>query len=133
MSYLEILLSLKIFFSIFLIGLVILIIKSDSQKRKKILKIFLAVIFIWITFFTVDYIRVKKQKLPIFCSKLFGLFSYMDGGTIEYIGFGYKVIDFHQIVFGTEGWENIYKLEEKYICPWNISKEEAFKKIEQQR
>ena len=58
--------------------------------------------------------------MPIFCFNFIDIYSYKDGGTIEYIGFGYKVIDFHKLVYGQPYWEGEYKLEEKYICPWNV-------------
>ena len=67
---------------------------------KKILKVIVGIlgiiVVLGIVFFTVDYNRVKNQKKPIFCIKsLAG--GIMDGGTIEYLGLGYKVIDFHTI------------------------------------
>ncbi len=82
----------------------------------------------WIIFFTVDYIRAKNQKLPIFCSKLFGLFSYQDGGTVEYIGLGYKVISFKALLDEGmyPGWEGNLFLETKYICPIYTTYREAF-------
>ena len=46
--------------------------------------------------FIVDYNRVQKQEKPIFCiENPAGEIS--DGGTIEYFGLGYKVIDFHTL------------------------------------
>ena len=67
---------------------------------KKILKVVVGIlgiiVVLGIVFFTVDYNRVKNQKKPIFCIKsLAG--GIMDGGTIEYFGLGYKVIDFHTV------------------------------------
>ncbi len=115
----------------FLFWLTILFLKSDTEKRKKIIFKILVAIAIWIIFFTVDYIRTQKQKLPIFCSKLFGLFSYQDGGTVEYIGLGYKVIDFHSLLNGDEypGAENTLFLERKYICPIYVTYGEAYRNI----
>lgn len=54
------------------------------------------IVVLGIVFFTVDYNRVKNQKKPIFCIKS-PAGGIMDGGTIEYFGLGYKVIDFHTI------------------------------------
>lgn len=54
------------------------------------------IVVLGIVFFTVDYNRVKNQKKPIFCIKD-PAGAIMDGGTIEYFGLGYKVIDFHTI------------------------------------
>ena len=67
---------------------------------KKILKVVAGIlgiiVVLGIVFFTVDYNRVKNQKKPIFCIKS-PAGGIMDGGTIEYFGLGYKVIDFHTI------------------------------------
>ena len=73
---------------------------------KKILKVVAGIlgiiVVLGIVFFTVDYNRVKNQKKPIFCIKS-PAGGIMDGGTIEYFGLGYKVIDFHTIA----GFDNI--------------------------
>ena len=67
---------------------------------KKGIKIFLIIIgFIIIfglIFFAVDYNRVKNQEKPIFCIQ-HPAGVIMDGGTIEYFGLGYKVIDFNML------------------------------------
>ena len=99
------------------------IIKSNSTKFKKIIKIISFLIIIWIICFSSDYILAKNQKLPLFCSKLFGIFSYQDGGTVEYIGLGYKVIDFHVLL--TDPYLPGEKLEKKYLCSWNTTYREA--------
>ena len=73
---------------------------------KKILKVVAGIlgiiVVLGILFFTVDYNRVKNQKKPIFCIQNPDG-GIMDGGTIEYFGLGYKVIDFHTIA----GFDNI--------------------------
>ena len=64
------------------------------KKGIKILLIILGVIIILgLTFFAVDYNRVQKQEKPIFCVKDA---IANDGGTEEYLGLGYKVIDFNR-------------------------------------
>lgn len=67
---------------------------------KKILKVVVGIleiiVVLGIVFFTVDYNKVKNQEKPIFCIKS-PAGGIMDGGTIEYLGLGYKVIDFHTI------------------------------------
>ena len=67
---------------------------------KKILKVVVGIlgiiVVLGIVFFMVDYNRVKNQEKPIFCIKD-PAGAIMDGGTIEYFGLGYKVIDFHII------------------------------------
>lgn len=67
------------------------------KKWVKIVLIILVIILILgIVFFVIDYNRVQKQERPIFCiSNPAG--TYMDGGTVEYWGLGYKVIDFHTL------------------------------------
>ena len=65
---------------------------------KKGIKIFLIVlgiiIILGIIFFAVDYNRVQKQKRPIFSIK-YAIAN--DGGTEEYLGLGYKIIDFNML------------------------------------
>ena len=67
---------------------------------KKILKVVAGIlgiiVVLGIVFFMVDYNRVKNQEKPIFCIQNPDG-GIMDGGTIEYFGLGYKVIDFHTI------------------------------------
>lgn len=67
------------------------------KKGLKILFIIIGIIIVLgIVFFVVDYNRVQKQEKPIFCiQNPAGVIS--DGGTIEYFGLGYKVIDFHTL------------------------------------
>ena len=67
------------------------------KKSLKVIGIVLGVIVILgIVFFVVDYNRVQKQEKPIFCiQNPAGIIN--DGGTVEYCGLGYKVIDFHTI------------------------------------
>ncbi len=58
--------------------------------------IFVLFIIIGLVFFCIDYTRVKQGEKPIFCiANPAG--AYLDGGTVEYFGLGYKVIDFHQL------------------------------------
>ena len=67
------------------------------QKLLKVIGIVLGIIVVLgIVFFIVDYNRVQKQEKPIFCiQNPAGIIN--DGGTIEYFGLGYKVIDFHTL------------------------------------
>ena len=54
------------------------------------------VVVLGIIFFAVDYAKVQKHEKPIFCiQNPKGIIN--DGGTIEYLGLGYKVIDFHTL------------------------------------
>lgn len=67
------------------------------KKLLKVIGIVLGIIVVLgMVFFIVDYNRVQKQEKPIFCiQNPAGIIS--DGGTIEYFGIGYKVIDFHTL------------------------------------
>lgn len=67
------------------------------KKGLKIISIVLGIVIILgLIFFTIDYNRVKNNEKPIFCiPSLAGV--YLDGGTIEYFGLGYKVIDFNRL------------------------------------
>ena len=66
----------------------------------KYLKIIIFSIIIIITigsiFFAIDYTRVKKEKLPIFCLN-FDSMTYMDGGSKVYWRLGYKVIAYNKL------------------------------------
>ena len=75
---------------------------------KKGIKIFLiilgVIIILGLIFFAVDYNRVQKQEKPIFCIK--NAISNDGGGTEEYFGLGYKVIDFNRLYTDeTPDWE----------------------------
>ena len=49
----------------------------------------LALLFAWI-----DFSRVQQGKSPLFS---FRIAVYKDGGTKEYLGLGYKIIDYHKV------------------------------------
>lgn len=67
---------------------------------KKILKVIGGIlgiiVVLGIVFFIVDYNRARNQEKPIFCIQNPAR-MLADGGTIEYFGLGYKVIDFHTL------------------------------------
>ncbi len=66
-----------------------------SRKTVKMLLIFCIVILILIsTIIIADFNYVLQGRKPVFC-----LYSkqYEDGGTIEYIGLGYKIIKYNAI------------------------------------
>ena len=66
------------------------------KKGIKVLLIILGVIIILgLIFFAVDYNRIQKQEKPIFCIK--NAIINDGGGTEEYFGLGYKVIDFNML------------------------------------
>ena len=65
------------------------------KKGIKVLLIILGVIIILgLIFFVVDYNRVQKEEKPLFC---INYATANDGGTNEYLGLGYKVIDFNRV------------------------------------
>lgn len=65
------------------------------KKGIKVLFIILGVIIILgLIFFAIDYNRVKNGENPIFC---INTATANDGGTKEYLGLGYKVIDFNRL------------------------------------
>ena len=67
------------------------------KKGIKVLLIVLGVIIILgLVFFAIDYNRVKKQEKPLFCIQ-HPAGVIMDGGTVEYFGLGYKVIDYNML------------------------------------
>ena len=70
---------------------------SMRKGLKKFFIIIGIIVVLGVVFFVVDYNRVQKQEKPIFCiQNPAGMIN--DGGTIEYFGLGYKVIDFHTLV-----------------------------------
>lgn len=71
-----------------------------NKKLKGILIIVGILVLLALICFCVDYSRVKKQEKPIFC---INLATYRDGGTKEYYGLGYKVIDFNR----TDGYDEM--------------------------
>lgn len=67
------------------------------KKVLKVIGIILGVLIILgLIFFVVDYNRVKNNERPIFCiHNPAGAMN--DGGTVEFFGLGYKVIDFRTL------------------------------------
>lgn len=69
--------------------------KKEVNIWKRIINISFTVILIIIAMITIDYVRVTKYGYtPLFAIKTLEL---KDGGTKEYMGLGYKVIDYNQI------------------------------------
>lgn len=65
------------------------------QRTKLAINIFFTVIIVIIAMISIDIVRVAKyNKTPLFAviTK-----TYKDGGTKEYMGIGYKVIDYNQL------------------------------------
>lgn len=110
--------------------LIIAIIKKiiNTNNKYKYIKIALILIIVWGIMFYVDYCLVRNQQLPLFAWKFLGIMSYQDGGTVEYIGIGYKVIDFHAIIYNYYEGIMDYKYEVKHMCPWWVTYEEMLDK-----
>ena len=65
------------------------------KRTKMIINIFFIVILIIIAMISIDIVRVAKyDKKPLFA---INTKTYKDGGSKEYIGLGYKVIDYYQL------------------------------------
>ncbi len=79
-----------------------------KKTVRAILIILLIIIVLGIIFFTIDYVRIKQNKMPVFC---INPITYRDGGTKEFYGLGYKVIAFNKMLaFDTQISEmNYYK------------------------
>lgn len=88
---------------------------------KKVIKVLLIIIIsilvLALVFFALDYSRVQDGKKPIFCIPLG---YYLDGGTTEYFGLGYKVIDFSRL----SGYDEIK------IGTWAMQYRDFYKEIE---
>ena len=72
-------------------------IKESKPRRifKRIINLVFTIIIIIMIMIVTDYIRVTRfEYTPVFAVKTQEL---KDGGTIEYTGLGYKVIDYNQI------------------------------------
>lgn len=52
------------------------------------------VIIIFVLFIITDIIMLKNNKKPIFSLEIL---MYEDGGTKEYLGLGYKIIDYNKL------------------------------------
>ena len=105
------------------------------KKGLKIISSVLGIVIILgFIFFVVDYNRVKNNERPIFCIKN-PAGTILDGGTVEFFGLGYKVIDFHtltgfdDIKIGTSSMEyndfneEIQKYEKEFEEELNKNKE----------
>lgn len=65
--------------------------------KKKLVLIISTLVVLSFIFFIVDYIRIKNMKLPVLCIKYS---TYLDGGSSEYLGLGYKVIVYKESSIG---------------------------------
>ncbi len=67
-----------------------------NKGLKKLLTVLLVIVLVAFVFLTIDILRAKKGKRPMFCIPN-PAGAYKDGGTVEYLGLGYKVIDFNML------------------------------------
>lgn len=71
------------------------VVEKKDRNYKKIINICFSIIMAILIMITIDVISVARyNKGPYFTIPVK---EYKDGGTKEYIGFGYKVIDYNQI------------------------------------
>jgi len=63
--------------------------------------ILLTILILVLVFLLTDVIRIENSKEPIFCVSIG---QYLDGGTKEYYGLGYKIIDYN-ILEGFNGYK----------------------------
>lgn len=92
---------------------------------KRIFPVLIIMICIFI-FFITDYLLAQNQKKPIFCP--IKISPYNDGGTIYYIGMGYKVINFNKLISPPILVDDneIITANYYYICSWFITYETAW-------
>lgn len=72
------------------------------MNKKKIIIVCIIILILFIFIFIlliplmklIDYKRVQSKKQPIFCFKREG---YLDGGSVEWYGPGYKILDIYQL------------------------------------
>ncbi len=62
--------------------------------KKRVIGVLILIILIGIIFFTIDNQRAINGESPMFCIQYS---TQKDGGTKEYIGLGYKVIEYHKL------------------------------------
>lgn len=70
------------------------------MKRRKTIILVIILVILWLIMFGIDYVRVKEEKLPIFCIESAHV---ADGGTTIYMGLGYKVINYNIKTYSDEG------------------------------
>ena len=93
------------------------------KKVTKIVGIILVVLVILgIIFYMVDKNRAREGQKPIFCIPIG---AYSDGGTVEYIGLGYKVIDFNKMEEIVDNTMNYYT--KVHIGSWFMTYDSAYK------
>lgn len=66
---------------------------SNFLKPKTVFIILLLFVILAFVFFSIDSFRASRNELPLFCVEYC---SYLDGGTKEYLGLGYKVLAYQK-------------------------------------
>ena len=64
------------------------------KLNKSSVIILVCICIVYISFIITDVCRLEQNLEPIFCIKMG---AYSDGGTKEYLGFGYKIIDYNKL------------------------------------
>lgn len=84
------------------------------KKSKVILIILIILLALGTIFFTIDYGRTINNKNPLFCIRIA---TYLDGGTTEYLGLGYKVIRFNKMLSSSKDYTEMRYYRSNRIGP----------------
>ena len=60
---------------------------------KNVIIVIIGILILAIIFGFIDYNRYRNNQKPIFAFPM----TYMDGGSVEYVGLGYQIIYFNMI------------------------------------
>lgn len=66
-----------------------------SKKFKTLFLLLIVLVILIFIFLTIDYSRLKNNNKPFFSTSFGNM--YLDGGTIEYYGIFYKIIDYNKV------------------------------------
>lgn len=71
----------------------------EKKTVKRLIVIVLVLILLIITLFCADIYKVLNNEEPIFSIRKA---TYEDGGTVEYVGFGYKIFKIRKIEYSID-------------------------------
>ena len=91
------------------------------QKKKDLLIVLGSIILLVTIFSVVDYFRVKDGKSPFFAIK--GA-TYRDGGSADYFGVGYKIIQCHTLSGDESIHFGFYNIDVNELCNNNINSDD---------
>ena len=83
-----------------------------TKNKRRLYRVLIAVVAAYLLVFSlswglgeIDYNRVNHEKSPIFCVSL-GIIE--DGGTEEYVGFGYRLTAYKELTILSRPPEHLY-------------------------